>query len=60
MEGGGSAQKSLKIMGEALLYFWEWSKQKFQHSGFSHNFEAFLSASSLHVAASKSELECWS
>ena len=26
----------------------------FQHSGFSHNFEAFLSASSLHVAELRS------
>ena len=43
-----------------MLEFLERSKQKFQHNGFSHNSEAFLSASYLYVAASKSELECWS
>ena len=46
---GGSAIKGSKL-----------SEQKFHPSGFSHNFEAFLSASSLHKAALRSELECLS
>ena len=44
----GVLKKNLKIMGEALA----------QIVACSHKFEALLSASSLHVAAPRSEMEC--